>query len=65
MKIGDQIHVLLPYYIQCVDDTEPYVSAVVVDVRDDAVQIEYYSNSDERNTYLWVDLDDLAYVQEF
>lgn len=64
MKIGDQIHVLLPYYIQCVDDTEPYVSAVIVDVRDDAVQIEYYSNSDERNTYLWVDLDDLAYVQE-
>ena len=64
MKIGDQIHVLLPYYIQCVDDTEPYVSAAIVDVRDDAVQIEYYSNSDERNTYLWVDLDDLAYVQE-
>lgn len=64
MKIGDKIHVLLPYYIQCVDDTEPYVSAVIVDVRDDAVQIEYYSNSDERNTYLWIDVDNLSYTQE-
>jgi hypothetical protein len=64
MKIGDQINVLLPWYIQCVDDTEPFVLAVIVDIRDDAVQVEYYSNSDERNTYLWIDMDNLAYTQE-
>jgi hypothetical protein len=64
MKIGDKINVLLPWYIQCVDDTEPFVEAAIVDVRDDAIQIEYYSNSDERNTYLWIDMDNLAYMQE-
>lgn len=64
MQIGDKIHVLLPYHIQCIDDTEPFVLAVIVDIRDDAVQVEYYSNSDERNTYLWIDMDNLAYMQE-
>jgi hypothetical protein len=64
MKIGDQIHVLLPYHIQCTDDTEPFVSAVIVDTRDDEVKVEYYSHSQERKCDLWIDLDDLAYVQE-
>ena len=64
MKIGDRIHVLLPWYVQTVDDTEPFVKATIVDVRDDAIQIEYYSNRDERKTYLWIDMDNLAYTQE-
>jgi hypothetical protein len=64
MKIGEQIYVLLPWYIQCADDTEPFVKAVIVNVRDDAIQIEYYSNSDERNTYLWIDMNNLSYTQE-
>lgn len=70
MKIGDQIHVLLPYHIQCTDGTEPFVSAVIVDARDDdgvkpaAVKVEYYSKREERKCDLWIDMDDLAYVTE-
>ena len=64
MQIGDKINVLLPYHIQCIDDTEPFVLAVIVGIRDDAVQVKYYSNRDERKTYLWIDMDNLAYTQE-
>ena len=62
MKIGDKIHVLLPYHIQRTDNVEPFVPAVIVDVRDDAVKVEYYSNSEERKCDLWIDMDDLAYI---
>jgi hypothetical protein len=70
MKIGDKIHVLLPYYIQCTDDTEPFVPAVVIDARDDdgvkpaAIKVEYYSNREQRKCDLWIDLDELTYVRE-
>jgi hypothetical protein len=64
MNIGDKIHVLMPYHIQRIDDTEPFVLAAIVDIRDDAVQIEYYSNWEETNTRLWIDMDNLAYTQE-
>jgi hypothetical protein len=60
MKIGDQINVLLPWYA---DDAEQFVKAAIVDIRKDAIQIEYYSNRDERKT-LWIDMDNLAYTQE-
>jgi len=62
MKINDQIYVLLPWYIQCVDDTEPYVHATVISIRPDEIQIEYDTPHGKRD--LWIDINNLAYTQE-
>ena len=62
MKIGDHIHVLLPWYTQCTDDTEPYVHATVISVKSDEIQIEYDTPNGRRD--LWIDMDNLAYTQE-
>jgi len=68
MKIGDKIHVLLPWYTQCTDDTSPYFDAVIVDARDDdgvkpaAVKVEYVTLYGRRD--LWIDMDNLSYTQD-
>lgn len=60
MQIGDQMNVLLPWYA---DDFEQVVKAAIIDIRKDAIQVEYYSNRDGRKT-LWIDMDNLTYTQE-
>ena len=62
MKIGDQIHVLLPYYIQCSDDTGPYVHATVLSVKSDEIQVEY--DTPHGKLDLWIDMDNLSYTQD-
>ena len=61
MKIGDQINVLLPRHA---DDAEQFVKAAIVDVREDAIQVEYYSQRDRQWKTLWIDMDNLSYTQE-
>ena len=61
-EVGNQVTVLLPYWVQVHDDVGPYVAAKVVKVSENTVTVEY----DAPNTWgkACLIVDDLGRVSK-
>jgi len=61
VEVGEKVSVLLPYWVQVHDDTEPYVQATILYVSEKTVTVEYDTPNGKQSLVVY-DLDRISKI---